>query len=86
MKIATWLLRIGYWVIVVAVALFLGVADLLPVDLWLWFEGLWSGTSPPRYMRVVPAEASNTLEWGLLVAGLLVVAAGWTIKLREKQG
>ncbi len=85
MRASTWLRCVGYSVVVIALLLLLRVGDLLPFDLSLWFQVLWSGASTPRYMRVVPTRESSMLAWGLLAFGLILIATGWALKPKREE-
>ena len=76
---------LGYALLTLAVLLFLGLADFLPLDLWLWFHQLWSGQSGQVYVRVVPKPEPDVLPCVLLGIGIAAVALGSMLKARGKQ-
>ena len=82
-RASAWLQRLGYFIVVVACVLLLGVVDFLPVDFSFWLQGLWSRDSMPRYNRFVTAEESSAFEWSLLVLGIGIIATGWWLKSKQ---
>ena len=86
MRIAVWTMRLGYALVVVALLLFLNVADLLPIDLIPWFHRLWDGEAPGHYafIRAVPSEPSLLVEWWLLIAGIAAIAVGRVVRSKSQ--
>jgi hypothetical protein len=86
-----WMTRIGWFAVVVGALLWTPLADVLPVDLWVQLEQLFSGTPPGpvhTYQRVIPAQGGSVdpikvVGAVLVVLGLFLVAGGRWMRSRH---
>lgn len=91
-SMATWAVRISWCLIAFGALLWTPVADLLPVELWLWLARLGRGSVLPGqsvYFRIVPASSGpvdpvKLLGVALVVIGLIVLfALRWATPKRQ---
>ena len=73
---AEWVFRTGLIFAGVGVLLLTPLADLLPVDLWLWAEGLFLPKGAHLYMMVVPGSGSHAIEYSLVALGVVMAVVG----------
>ena len=86
MKAAVWVKRFGYTMVGLSVLLLVGLADLLPVDVWLWFDQVWERDGRQNiYFRIVPASRPYVLEWSLLAIGAAAIVLGSILMARQKR-
>lgn len=74
------LFRIGVLVTVIGAILLSPLSDFLPVDFWGWLRGLFQSDRSSEYLRVVPTQNSNLLEYVLIGVGLVLVATSYYLR------
>lgn len=73
---AMWIFRAELVIAGAGIFLMSPLADLLPVDLWLWVKELFQPEGMHLFMRVMPGAGSSVVEYSLIAVGIAMVLVG----------
>ena len=82
-SLGNWTVGIGF-VLVFSGVLFRFIWNFIPLELVLLLRHLFIENADNTYIRVVPFKNGSSIEWLLIVLGLILTATGFYIKSTSK--
>jgi hypothetical protein len=79
-----WIVRIGYFFIIIGVLSFAAVAHYLPIEFILQSIGISEEKGGATLYKVVPNKNSNLSIVLILISGAVMVLFGMLLKSRQK--
>ncbi len=82
-SVGNWAVGVGF-LLVFCGALFPFIWNFIPLELVFLFIHLFSDNADNTYIRVVPFKNGSSIEWILIVLGLILTATGFYLKSKSK--